>query len=443
MSNIATPRRTELDARGIAAALTSRRARIVITTVLFAVLMISLRPFGIGLEPGALAKAEGGDVVNQIGFTAIGLVSAFCLATMVNPRVLAALLDVPLIIMFAIVFVSLITGLGPDAGLRVFLFVMFAALGVAAILVIPEDAESLVAVIAGGSLIFLAVSYFGVFFLPDRAIHQAYEQEYQHAGLWRGVFAHKNTAGPVMASLVFAGIMLWRFGWRRVGIVVAIAAGIFVLNTGSKTSASVVPMAALIVLVPAIAGQRWLASFGTLLTLALFLTFTIGIMLSPALYDIVQAVAPGTTYTGRTSLWDFALQRVAEHPWTGVGLENFWKTPAVAAFERPYWLEWDVRGSVHAHNGYLDAALAFGLPAFVYFMAVMIVRPAVDYALVPRRFASVVISDFFMMVFIFTTLNACLESFFFRRADPVWLFFLMAVIGLRLCARFPIRPRAS
>ena len=68
---------------------------------------------------------------------------------------------------------------------------------------------------------------------------------------------------------------------------------------------------------------------------------------------------------------------------------------------------------------------------------------AVDYALVPRRFASVVISDFFMMVFIFTTLNACLESFFFRRADPVWLFFLMAVIGLRLCARFPIRPRAS
>lgn len=442
MSNIATPRRTELDAGGIASALTSRRARIVITTALFSLLMISLRPFGFGLDRTAVIAAQGGDIVNQIGYSAIGLMSALCLATMVNPKVLAALFDLPLMIMFAIILVSLVTGLGPDAGLRVFLFVVFAALGVAAVLVIPEDAESLVTVIAGGSLIFLAISYFGIAFLPERAIHQAYEQEYQHAGLWRGVFLHKNTAGPVMASLVFAGIMLWRFGWRRIGLLVALAAGLFVLNTGSKTSASVVPMAAFIVLTPTVAGQRWLASLGALVTLALFLTFTVGIMLSPGLYDFVQSVAPGTTYTGRTSLWNFALERIAEHPWTGVGLENFWKTPAVNAFERPYWLEWDVRSSVHGHNGYLDAALAFGLPAFAYFMLVMVVRPAIDYARVPHRFSSVVISDFFMMVFIFTTLNACLESFFFRRADPVWLFFLMAVIGLRLCARFPIRKAA-
>ena len=42
-----------------------------------------------------------------------------------------------------------------------------------------------------------------------------------------------------------------------------------------------------------------------------------------------------------------------------------------------------------------------------------------------------------MMVVLFTSLNAFLESFFFRRADPVWLFFLFGLLGLRLAARFP------
>lgn len=438
MSNIATPSTIEPVATAIAALLTGRRARIVIACVLFTLLMISLRPFGLGIDPSEVSKISS-DIVNQIGYTTIGLLSLFCMTTMVDPKGLRALFDGPLAIMFLIVLVSLMTGLGPAGGSRVFLFVVFAALGVATVLVVPKDVESLATVIAVSALAFLAISYFGVFFLTERAVHQAYESEAIHAGLWRGVFSHKNVAGPVMASLSFAGIMLWRLGWRASGLAVVLLAGVFVINTGSKTSAGVVPMAALVVLLPSLIGQRWLTAVGALGALALFLTFTVGIVISDDLNRIVQGVAPGTTYTGRTSLWTFVLERIAEHPWTGVGLENFWRTPAMDVFERPYWLAWDVRSSVHAHNGYLDIALGLGLPALVYFLAVMIVRPTIDYVRVPRRFTSVVISDFFMMVFIFTTLNACLESFFFRRADPVWLFFLLAVMGLRLCARFHIQ----
>jgi O-antigen ligase len=47
----------------------------------------------------------------------------------------------------------------------------------------------------------------------------------------------------------------------------------------------------------------------------------------------------------------------------------------------------------------------------------------------------------FMMMLLFTALNAFLESFFFRRADPVWLFFVMATLGLRLVARYPVATR--
>jgi O-antigen ligase len=58
---------------------------------------------------------------------------------------------------------------------------------------------------------------------------------------------------------------------------------------------------------------------------------------------------------------------------------------------------------------------------------------------IPLRKENIFLGDFFMMILLFTALNSFLESFFFRRADPVWLFFVFSVIGLRLTARFPLK----
>ena len=58
---------------------------------------------------------------------------------------------------------------------------------------------------------------------------------------------------------------------------------------------------------------------------------------------------------------------------------------------------------------------------------------------VPHKRENIFLADFFMMALLFTTLNAFLESFFFRRADPVWLFVVLSITGLRLVARFPIK----
>ncbi len=435
MSSTATLKRTDPAVDRFVLVLTGRTARILLCTLIFSVLIISLRPFGFGLAEG---PSTGGDPLNQIGFTMIGGLAILSLLFLADRREVAGLLDVPLLIMFAMVFVSFVSGLGMNAGGRVFLFTAFAIAGIAAILVIPRDAQSLATVFVATAALVLALSYAGLVLFPERAIHQGYEQEAIHAGLWRGVFSHKNIAGPVMAGLTFAGIMAMRLGRPFAGFAITAAAGYFVLHTGSKTSAGLVPLAAFIVIAPGLFGQRWLTAAIALFTLAVFLTFTVGMVLSETIFDIVQAVAPGTTYTGRTSLWTFMIDRIQEAPWTGVGLEDFWKTPAVLAYERPWYLAWDVRGSVHGHNGYLDIVLALGIPAAVYFAIVMILRPAINYVQAPRLKPNVVLSDFFMMVFVFTTLNACLESFFFRRADPVWLLFFMAVFGLKLGARFPI-----
>ena len=101
-----------------------------------------------------------------------------------------------------------------------------------------------------------------------------------------------------------------------------------------------------------------------------------------------------------------------------------------------------MRGVIHGHNGYVDIALTMGLPTLVFALITMLFVPAYDYAKCIRARENILLADLFMMIFTFSALNACLESFFFRRSDPVWLMFVMAAIGLRLTARVLVPSKA-
>ena len=90
----------------------------------------------------------------------------------------------------------------------------------------------------------------------------------------------------------------------------------------------------------------------------------------------------------------------------------------------------------------VSAALTMGVPTFLFAVLVMLIVPMVDYAKCIRSRENVLLADLFMMIFAFSALNACLESFFFRRSDPVWLLFVSAAIGLRLTARIAIPSKA-
>ena len=94
---------------------------------------------------------------------------------------------------------------------------------------------------------------------------------------------------------------------------------------------------------------------------------------------------------------------------------------------------------MHGHDGYLDIALVMGIPALCVALFTFLIEPLRDYMRIPHIKENIFLGDFFMMIVLFTALNAFLEIFFFRRADPVWLFFVFGLLGLRLVARFPIR----
>lgn len=436
MNSIAPPRRIDLDR--IVDAFPPRRVAIVLASILLTVLLVTFKPFQPAPAPGV---QEGGDIVNQLGFGSLGAISLLSLLAFVDRRVLLALFSPWWIILVGFVLLSVFNATDPASAMRTFLFTLIGMTTIWAILTMPRDADSFSTVLAFAALVVLGLCYAGLFVFPKEAIHGTDSLEPQHAGFWRGSFSHKNIAGPVMACLSFAGLYLLRRGWHGLGALIVLGAMVFMSNTGSKTTAGLVPLAILLIMLPGLIGLRRMVPLIFALAIVGTALGTLGIVFIHPLKQLAAEYFPGLTYTGRTALWQFSGEMIAQRPWTGYGFESFWGTMFVFTMDQPFDRDWDIRGIVHGHNGYLDIAVIMGLPALVVAVVTFLIVPMFDYLRSGPRRENVLLADMFMMILLFTALNAFLESFFFRRADPVWLFFVMATFGLRLVARFPVSTR--
>lgn len=430
MNSIATPRRTSV--ADLFPDVSWHRIAVVIASILLTVTLVSFRPYTPQIDA---ASATGGDSVNQLGFGALGALSLISILCFAHRRVAAALISPGWIVLFGFLALSVSNSLDPTVVVRAALFTLIGLVIVGAILTIPRNADDFSTVLVVAAVVVLVLSYAGLVLFPSLSRHT----DGDLAGLWRGVFSHKNIAGPVMAAFSFAGFYLFRRGWVWRGSLIFLASIFFLMHTGSKTSTALVPAAILAVSAPNLIGLRLAAPLLLILAFVATAFLTIGTVFIEPLKAFGAAYYEDPTFTGRTSIWEFGGELLMRRPWEGYGFESFWGTGYVLGEALPFDREWDVRNIVHGHNGYLDIALTMGIPALIAFIAVCILRPAIDYMRIPLTRENVYLADFFMMVLMFTSLNGFLESFFFRRVDPVWLFFAFAVLGLRLVARFPIR----
>jgi O-antigen ligase len=438
MNSIALQKRT--DRGSIADAFPARRVATILASALLTIVIVSFKPFQPAPAPGV---QEGGDIVNQLGFGSLGGLAILSLACFVDRRVLAGLLSPWWLVLLGFLALSVMNAMDPAPALRAAMFTVIGILTIAAVLTMPRDADSFSTVLAFAGLTIVALCYFGLVAFPAEAVHGADSMEPQHAGFWRGSFSHKNVAGPVMACLSFAGLYLWRRGWRGLGALLFVSAMVFMANTGSKTTAGIVPLAILLVMLPGFIGLRKIVPVIFAIAIAGTALGTLGIVFIAPLKQFAAEHFPGLTYTGRTALWQFSGEMIARRPWSGYGFESFWGTMFLMTMDQPFDRDWDIRGIVHGHNGYLDIAVIMGVPALVAAVVAFLVVPMIDYLRSGPRRENVLLADMFMMMLLFTALNAFLESFFFRRADPVWLFFVMSTLGLRLVARFPVATRIA
>jgi O-antigen ligase len=185
---------------------------------------------------------------------------------------------------------------------------------------------------------------------------------YDHNGVPRGIFPHKNVLGGRMVLLLVCCLLLFTDGWRRFST--TLTAGLALLLVAfSQSGTAILMTGGLCVVAPLLLARRAAAPLRAVAyVLALLFATAITWVLLAFDLDVVGAVLEALgkerTLTGRSVLWDFAVGLIEARPWLGNGFDAFWNLGGGSAGEYvQHVLRQDIR---NFHNSYLDITVQLG-----------------------------------------------------------------------------------
>jgi O-antigen ligase len=293
----------------------------------------------------------------------------------------------------------------------------------------PENVRHFSDLMAAVALITLAACYLGVLLMPQLAVHQATDfLEPEHAGNWRGVFAHKNQAGAVMVMIVFIGLFVARMRSLALGGLITVLALIFLGFSQSKTAIGVMPLVFILAGIINRSRRPMVGIALVVVILAAFNLFSVGTVIFEPVRKLVEMVMPDATFTGRTEIWELGVRAVAERPITGYGFSSFFGTDEVVygLGENASW----ANAATDAHNAYLNLALTIGQPGLLLTILWIVVLPIADFYRLPADSEAAPLQLLFLRVCRYGIYSSCFESSTFQQVGEVWFFFVVSAFGL-------------
>ncbi|MBD9375019.1 O-antigen ligase family protein [Rhizobium sp. ARZ01] len=403
----------------------------VLFVVVFYYFWIGLAPFPNPNDDGLLtAYGNASNLVNQLIVVAM---SFLVLATLLQhpERQLVLRSYGPLVIIFLWLLFTALFSDAPAIALRRIVFAALVCLCASAVLLLPRSSAHFAKLIGLCLLFAVSLSLFGVFALPHRAIHQATDAlEQSLAGDWRGHLGHKNVAAAAMVYAVFFGLYIAKRRSFRLGAPIVLFAATFLLNSGGKTSAAMLPATLVACWLFERCGPfRLLLLVGGLgASNAILLSAAV----SPSIQNFLTSMGVDPTFTDRTSIWELALSAIANRPFTGYGFQSFWQTDALVYSGQSIGT-WAV-SAANAHNGYLDQVINGGLPLLLLMLVWLVFLPCYHAGLALKRQHDPELTRLFIRVWLFSLFTSCLENIFFDNSGPIWFTMLISVFGLRLQA---------
>ncbi len=189
---------------------------------------------------------------------------------------------------------------------------------------------------------------------------------------FRGIFDAPNSVGALMMITVGAAFVCWprSRGWKRLALALAIGSSVLLTALAdSRTPCVAVAMGGALYLIWRYRGRGVLICAIPLLLLLLLRGWDLGLSRAPS-GDNDRDVA---TLTGRTEVWQFAIQEIAERPLTGYGYGV--EGQIFQSREFPlWWGPWDLNRRIGVHNGYIGRAVSMGIPALLLWLFVVL-RP--------------------------------------------------------------------
>lgn len=277
---------------------------------------------------------------------------------------LAVLRNIPMLLLIAQPFVSVLWSIAPSFSLRRAIALLMSMLlaYLLAIRFTPRQQTLLIASVLGlamGLSLLTALAAPRLAFMPDESA-------------MRGIFVHKNVLGWMSGVSVLVGIALMRDPLRRMrrgGWYLAVTGFICVLLSESVTSLLVACFAIVLFLTYRLIGScHGLGRFVVKLVL-----LQIAVLLALAVFNyllpLLDALGKDATLTGRVPLWDLVDPEIARRPILGYGYGVFWSEANPTA-----WRIWEAVAwrAPHAHNGYRDLLLSIGLPGAAVFCIVIL-----------------------------------------------------------------------
>ena len=402
--------------------------RSVLFIAVFLSFWISFHPFQSLAEPPP-ELADAGDRANQIGFSALFLALAawtYCH----EPRRVTLLLRPALIATLAWCVLSVITSWDPSLAARRLAFTLVVMSIAGMVLLLPKNLRHFSDLMAAVVLIVLAACYLGLILAPQLSIHQATDfLEPEHAGNWRGVFPHKNQAGAAMVIFVFIGLFVARVRSLALGSAIVVLAAVFLAFSQSKTAIAVLP---LIFILSTIIGLSRRPAVGITLVvfiLAAFNLFSVGTVAFEPVRRLVEMVIPDASFTGRTDIWQLALQSIAARPITGYGFSAFWGTEQVV-FGLAGNANW-ANAATDAHNAYVNLAVTIGVPGLALAILWFVVAPVADFYRLPHDGPIGSLQMLFLRSCLYGVYASCFESSILQQVGETWFMFMVAAFGLR------------
>lgn len=225
------------------------------------------------------------------------------------------------------------------------------------------------------------------------------------ARVFLGIFASKNTMALFMSFLaIFAVAVLFDRGQHPVlrGLAaIAMIVGLPLLLMARSAGATMTTAASLAVLI-AVGCYARLSPRGRLAAAAVAAAVLLPCMVLATLLAlngtlgeelsgfIASGLGKDPTLTGRTVLWQIALEQIGRRPFEGTGYYAFWLqgNPLAEAIWRSFSIE--SRMGFHFHNTILEFAVELGWPGVVTVLATLVLAivRAVRLALADRTMAS-------------------------------------------------------
>ena len=183
------------------------------------------------------------------------------------------------------------------------------------------------------------------------------------AGMWAGIFGHKNELGYMMAWS--AGISLHlalsesRYRWLRLTIF-GLAICLIILSRSTTSLMIVLTMISLLPLYKLSANNNYKLQI-IMISFVLMVLVTGSILIFGNAEAIIGTSGKDLTLNGRTDLWEPVLNQILKRPLFGYGYAAFWTSSFASNIRLTY--EW----ASNSHNGFFEIMLDLGIVGFSIF----------------------------------------------------------------------------